>query len=65
MKNNPESDAFREYLENQVRKFEQNLGDYRNPHLSINDFCNLFCLDCEQRFECEEYEADDWEGFYT
>lgn len=75
MKNDPEEDALREYLENQVKKFEQHsyyLEKFRKilavpDHTYFEDMCDGFCPECIWMSECEVYEMieDEWDGFYT
>jgi hypothetical protein len=66
MKNSSENDAFLDYYDNQVRRFENNSKIGNSPAF-LNHSCDGFCLECEFMLDCEVYEVtkDEWEGFYS
>lgn len=67
MKINNENYAFRDYFDNQVRRFEENCIEISNSLSFNNYFCDSFCSECVFMYECEVYEeiGDEWEGFYA
>lgn len=73
MKNKFEKDALSDYIENQVRKFDQYSDALEQIHRifaqsnfpNIPDICDGFCPECELILECDGYDEEEWEGLYT
>ena len=71
---NISKEALRTYFNDTVEKFEQYYNDPEQHHkiftelgfTYVDDGCDGFCPECEQKLECEVYDElkDEWEGLY-
>lgn len=74
MEDDLNKEALRKYFHETVEKFEQYYNDPEQHHkiftelgfTYVDDGCDGFCPECEQKLGCKVYEElkDEWEGFY-
>jgi len=74
MKDVHEKEALRKHFNETVEKFEKYYNDPEQHHkiftelgfTYVDDGCDGFCPECEQKLECGVYEElkDEWEGLY-
>ena len=74
MKDDLNKEAVRAYFADTIEKFEQYYNDPDQYHkiftelgfTYVDDGCDGFCPDCEQKMTCEAYEElkDEWEELF-
>ena len=74
MKDDLNKDVLRAYFMDTVEKFEKYYNDPEQHHkiftelgfTLVEDGCDGFCPECEQKLTCNIYEElkDEWEGLY-
>lgn len=72
MKKNPDKEALKAKFKETVEKFEEYFNDPEQHDkifselgfTYVEDGCDGFCPECEQKADCEVYEEvkDEWEG---
>lgn len=74
MKDGLNKEALKKYYHKTLEKFKQYYNDPEQHHkiltelgfTYVDDGCDGFCPECEQKPDCKVYEElkDEWEGFY-